>query len=147
MKKRILKLVMVAGICIIGIISCTNSAEQRANRDQAVSDSLARVKAYQDSVNDEIEFRKEAEDKLQANNQKIASLREGSKKEREDIRAKYDKEIDELDQENVKLSSQLHQYKEEGKDQWKKFKHDFNKEMDSLGKSISRLAERNMSKS
>ena len=147
MNTQIFKLTIVAGVLTLGIVRCTNSAEQKANREKAIRDSAMAAQAYQDSINDYILFRKESEERLQANNQRIADLKEDMKKEREDLRVQYDKEINKLDQDNEELSVKLHQYKRQSKNEWETFKHDCNRDMDSLGKSISRIAERNMNKS
>ena len=61
-----------------------------------------------------------------------------SKPEKKD-KAKYEKKLAELEQENSDMKKKLEDYKEEGKDNWRKFQTEFSHDMDKLGKEIKDL--------
>jgi septal ring factor EnvC (AmiA/AmiB activator) len=151
MKRYILKRALFGCLIVISAAGCTHSAKEEADKGEDANNiTIAKQdssQAKQDSINDEQKYKQETEVTINENKSKIAKLKEEIKEEREEIRDKYEKELDNLEQENEKLETRLNEYKEEGVNKWKKFKYDFNKDLDSLGKSISRIGERGMHKS
>jgi septal ring factor EnvC (AmiA/AmiB activator) len=139
MKTTILKMTFLGAITAAAMTSCNNSPDQKV-----VEAKQELNQARLDSSADYIKFKEEADMKLKENDRKIADLKEKLKKERKETREKYDKQIEELDQKNTTLKTRVKEYKkEEDKTRWESFKDSFNKDMDDLGKSISRTAEKN----
>jgi hypothetical protein len=97
----------------------------------------------QDSIEQE-KYREETEATLKNNREEIVELRKNMGKGKKHPGS--EKLMDSLEMKNERLEAQLKEFKEKGEKKWQAFKYDFNKELDSLGKSISRAAEKNMRK-
>jgi DNA anti-recombination protein RmuC len=98
------------------------------------------------SLNEYEKYKATLETKLSENKRKIADLKKKIKAEGPDTRTKYEKLLEELDQQNEKLKTRMQEYKEGAKEKWVLFKKSFNEAMDDLGKSISEMAEKNLEK-
>jgi len=66
--------------------------------------------------------------------------------ERKVSMANYEKQLDSLELQNSRLRNDMRMFNSESKAKWESFKKNFNKELDSLRKSISLLVERNVKK-
>ena len=150
MKTTLLTLTFIALLGTVGITSCNFTTEQKAetledakaNLDAASQDlELAR----QDSA-ETAEYKIESEIKLKSNDLLIADMKDKMNVQRQEIRAKYMKSLDSLDEQNSRLRNNMKLYSSKGKENWEKFKQGFNQELDALGKSISQLAEKNVKK-
>lgn len=102
--------------------------------------------ARQDSANNYAVFKTAADAQLAANGKTIADLKVKMINDRAEIREKYQKELDAMNDENQFLKDKMDNYKEISSVKWASFKLGFNQDMDALGKSISGLANRNMNK-
>ncbi len=107
-----------------------NVVDAQNNLDQAKKDSAEEYNKYKTVVL----FT------LSDNEKKIAELKEQRKSESAKSRAKYLKELDELEQKNDLLRSKMNLYNNGAQDKWEAFKKGFNQEVDDLGKAISSLA-------
>jgi hypothetical protein len=87
-----------------------------------------------------------SEIKLRENELLIADMKDKMKSGKRESVTKYEKQLDSLDWQNSRLRTNMRMYRAEGRAKWELFKRDFNMEMDALGKSISRMAEKNMKK-
>ena len=150
MKTTILTMIFLAFLATAGLSSCNFTTEQKAetleNAKQNLDEASADLdKARQDSA-ETANYKVETEIKLRSNDLLIADMKDKMRTERQEIRDRYTKSLDSLDQQNSRLRNNMKTYNSAGKENWEKFKQSFNKEVDALGKSISQLAEKNMKK-
>ena len=149
MKKNILKISLFAGVIALGIASCTSTPEQK---EAKAEDAKANVvvanqelkQARMDSVNEYQAFKTTSETKIADNDRAIIDLKDKMKTDNKVARDKYNKQLAELQDRNTKLKNGVESYNETGKDKWEAFKMGFNRDMDSLGMSISKMAKNNM---
>ncbi|MFA6400405.1 MAG: hypothetical protein WCX31_02100 [Salinivirgaceae bacterium] len=89
------------------------------------------------AINDSIQlFRKEAAEKIKANEQSIAEFRARIAVEKMENKAQYEKELAELEQKNRDMKRTLDEVKAEGKEKWLEFKADFSQKMNDLNTSF-----------
>jgi hypothetical protein len=140
-----MKIQWLSAIFLLAIACNNNSTPSNQNAVQN-PDSMRQDKTqvHIDTI-EEMTFRQHEEELIKENNKKIAELRAKIKNEKKAIGEKYNEQLDTLDQENVRMETRLNGFSEQTKADWKTFKYNFNRDMDSLGKSISRFAEKNMS--
>lgn len=81
-------------------------------------------------------FKKQEADKIAANEQSIADFKARIANEKKDAKAKYLKEIADLEQKNSDMKKQLDMYKAESKENWATFKTKFSNDMDELGQAL-----------
>ncbi len=137
---------ILAGGSILLALSCDNSNTER-EADKRYSDSVKQAeKQYSMDTAEQMAFRRNEEELIKENNEKIAELKAKVKDEKNAINEKYDEQLDTLYDQNSRMKQRLDGYKKQTKSDWATFKYDFNKDMDSIGKSISRFAEKNMHK-
>ncbi len=150
MKTNILKVALIAGITSFGIMACNESPADKEVKVEEAQENLDEaqqelVQATTDSINEYTQFRQESEMKLQSNDEKIARLREKNTSDKKDLKIKYDKRINELEEKNNKLKARIKDRKDdESQTSWASFKQSINEEMDEVGKSISDMAQKNM---
>lgn len=133
------------------LLSCSDTTQQKAEKVEDAKVQLQDAKqnlsqARQDSANNYAVFKTAADAQLAANGKTIADLKVKMINDRAEIREKYQKELDAMNDENQFLKDKMDNYKEISSVKWASFKLGFNQDMDALGKSISGLANRNMNK-
>ena len=84
-------------------------------------------------------YKKETAEKIAANEKSIDDFNARIANEKADARANYKKKIVALQQKNTDMKKKLDDYKAEGKDQWEKFKTEFNHDMDKLNDDFKSL--------
>lgn len=130
--------VFIAGEMFSG---CHSSAEKAGNAREKVQDAKDKVveanqelyQALKDSIQ---QFKNESEEKIIAYEKSIAEFKARIAEEKEENKAKYEKKLAELEQKNSDLKKKLEDFVEEGEDQWKSFKSEFNHDMEELGKAL-----------
>jgi len=145
MKKSILA--MAAFTCIAGAIltSCNTSAERVENAQENVIQANKDLdQANQEYLADIENYRLETASRIEANEQAIADFNAGLEHERKAVRAEHKKKIAELEQKNREMKMKMDNYKEEGKENWEKFKTEFSHDMDELGKAFKNLTVKNV---
>jgi F0F1-type ATP synthase membrane subunit b/b' len=102
---------------------CNNNRDKVENAEENVK------KANQELIDAKAQYEKEwqqfntdAELKISANEKKISDFKALIKTASGKSKAKYEKEVLELEQKNVELRKNLSEYKYEGKDSWETFK-------------------------
>jgi hypothetical protein len=146
MKTTRFNVVIVIGIAIMGMISCTNSPTKKA---EVLEDAKENVlvaeqdlnQAVSDSINEYARYKMEAETKLIENDLKIAALKTNMKAERIEVRTKYEKELNELEKKNANLKVSISEYKEDDVNKWEKFKELVNQDIEEIKLAISRMSE------
>jgi hypothetical protein len=145
MKKSTLAMALgtlLAGTFFTGCTSSSGKVEDaqknviQANKDldQANKEYLADMENY----------RQETATRIAANEQAIAEYNAGLAHEKKAVRAEHKKRIAELEQRNHNLKMRLEDYKEDGKENWEKFKAEFSHDMDELGKAFKDLTVKNV---
>ncbi len=124
---------------------CSNSPEKETEalkdaKENVVDAKADLVEAKKDSADEYNKYKTVVLYTLTDNENKIKALKEERKSESAKARAKYLKELDELEKKNAELKSKMNLYQDGPKDKWEAFKKGFNHEVDELGKSISALA-------
>ncbi len=115
------------------------------NREKKVEDAKENVEQANQELKDaRAEYEKEwqqfntdAELKINANEKKIADFKALIKTASGRSKAKYEKEVIELEQKNIELRKRIREYKYEGKDSWETFKKDFNDGLDYIGNTLN----------
>lgn len=123
----------------ISLLSCNNSTDTTdsddkrdttiiEDRDNTANDRVATAEEW-------AEFKREAEQKIDANEKRIAELREKRKKAGKVMDKVYEERIEALQERNRNLRLKITNY-ETNKTDWDKFKEEFNHDMEELGKAI-----------
>jgi hypothetical protein len=119
-----------------------------SNREKINEDTKESVKqANQDVKETQVEidkdwqqFKSDAQVKINDNEKKIDEFRVDIKAEAQKdghkIKAKYEKEVNALEEQNTELKKKLSEYKYEGKDKWAEFKTGFNHDMNIVGNKL-----------
>jgi len=150
MRKALLTFAMSAVIGAFMLPGCKSPEKKvedaRENLNEAKHDLRKAqedsIRARQDSLADVERFRREEIVRVNSNDSAIAAIRAHTRAESKAIRDKNQKKIDELEARNNELKKQLNTYSyddDRGKSNWRKFKHDFSRDMDSLGHDIKNL--------
>ncbi len=95
--------------------------------------------AQKEDAEDYRKFKKEAEEKIADNKERIAELKTKKANESNEVKAKYDKKVVALEQKNNDLKKKIDSCNDSKDSKWTSFKREFNHDMDELGKSIKDL--------
>ena len=124
----------------VSLLSCNNSTDSTTDNDDK-KDTVV-IEDKDNTVNERVataeewaEFKREAEQKIDANEKRIAELREKRKKAGKVMDKVYEERIEALQERNRNLRLKITNY-ETNKTDWDKFKEEFNRDMDELGKAI-----------
>ena len=134
----------MACIIVLGMTNCNNSpkknAEKLENAQENLDDATQNLQqAVLDSTNEYTRYKSEAQAKLTANELKIAELKATLKTDKAEMRLKYEKQLLAIEKKNQDLKTSITNYQENDKNKWEKFKEAFNRDLDSLGTSITRI--------
>ncbi|MHB1688697.1 MAG: sll1863 family stress response protein [Ignavibacteriaceae bacterium] len=145
MKNKILTFAAIGFMAGVVLMGCQNTGEKNS---QEAKENIGKTKpdsqAVQSSYSDEWQsFKSTSEQKIKDNENSIAAFKEKMKKSGAKIKAKYNKEIANLEETNRGLKKKLEDYKNDGKSAWEDFKTGFNNEMDKLGKAVKDLTSDN----
>lgn len=146
MKKSILVLA-VSSLLIsgAGLSSCSSPAEKVENAEGEVTEAKEDLKEAKEDYLLEVEtFRKETAEKVALNNQSIAEFKARKALDKKEAKAEYDKKVKALEQKNTDMQKRLDDYQIDGKDNWEKFKIEYNHDMDELGKAFKDLTVKNV---
>lgn len=140
MKKIILVFVTVF-IAGTMFVSCQSSAEKVDQAKENVVDAKQELnQAIKDSI---VQFRKESAQQITAYEQSIADLKAKIATEKKDVKATYEKSLEELEQKNELLKTKLNDFKDEETDKWESFRDEFRKDMQDLGSAIKNFTVNN----
>jgi hypothetical protein len=111
-----------------------------AQENQKVAQARTNLEvAKKDSAADFQKFKKESELKISNNQKQITALKTKKSTESKEVKDKYDKKVLALEQKNNELKKRIETCNGQDKTAWEKFKIQFNKDMDELGKSIKSI--------
>jgi hypothetical protein len=141
---------IVSAFILIGaniLMSCedptdTNTEEIIKAENKLAEAEDALVAARIDSVTDFSNFKIEMERVLAANEATIEILKTNITHQKNELKAKYNQQIESLEAENIKLKAKLRAFALGTNEPWDFFKASFIRETDSLGISILTIAEK-----
>jgi len=140
MKKTGLIIMISFFILAIMIIGCQSSAEKVQKAKDKVQEAKSDLeKARFDSITEYQQFRKEAEEKIAAQEKIISDFRIRIANEKLENKAIYEKKLAELEQKNTDMKKTLENYIEQGQNNWQLFKTEFNRDMNKLGEAFNDL--------
>ncbi|HEY1047027.1 MAG TPA: peptidase M23 [Bacteroidia bacterium] len=139
---------------VVSIASCTSShdkTEKAANDVIQADNNLKTAQEELDRSNavykQELEaYMAEKKTAIEDNNRTIAELKATIATQKKEAKAEYAEQIAELDRKNNELMLKLEAHKDDSKDNWDKFKTEFNHDMDELGQAFKDLTVRNTNK-
>ncbi len=137
------KYFILAGILLIAgslLIGCDNNRENAKEKVQQANQEMVDAQAQYDK--EWQQFKNDAEIKINANQKNIDDFKTAMKTTNKKFRAKYENQVLTLEQKNIELKKNLNEYQYVGKDNWEKFKQDFNNNMDSVGNALKGLFEK-----
>jgi len=145
MKKLILTVVAPAFVASAILTGCNTSAQKVENAEENVVAANEDLNDANEAYKQEIDnYRKEADEKIAANNKSIAEFNARIALEKKDAQDDYRRQIATLEQKNTDMKKKMDDYKADGKDKWEKFKTEFNRDMDELGKAFKDLTVNNV---
>jgi F0F1-type ATP synthase membrane subunit b/b' len=137
MKKSIFIVAISAFMMCLFSTSCNSPGEKIEKAIDKVNNANKELaKANEDYNNDVDNYKKEEAAKIAANDQSIADFKARIANEKKDAKAKYLKDIADLEQKNSDMKKELDIYKAESKENWAVFKVKFSHDMDELGKAF-----------
>lgn len=137
MKNSILTLTFIG----LMSVSTTTVIAQASNKVTEARKELKEAKL--DSIADMEKFKKESNEKIATNKEKIAKLKTKSRKETAEEKEKYNKKINDLEDKNFALKSKIDNYNEPDKSKWASFKAEFGHDLDGLGQAIKNIGVNN----
>lgn len=155
MKKTIFTLAMIPMIVLSLMSSCNTPAEKEEAAQEKVVDAredvleakddlkeaqIDAVQAEQKNATAEEwkEFKRETDEMIQANRDRISELKANMKKSGQKMDAVYQANIDTLQARNNRLKDRINNY-EKNQSDWASFKREFNRDMEEIGNSLKNL--------
>jgi hypothetical protein len=124
----------------ITMLSCNNSTDNTTDNDDkkdtvVIEDKDKTVNERVATAEEWAAFKTETEQKIDANEKRIAELRDKRKKSGKVMDKVYEERIEALQERNRNLRLKITNY-ETNKTDWDKFKEEVNHDLDELGKAI-----------
>lgn len=142
MKKSIIVLIAIPCIAL-GI----GKSYQLANNELVSADARPVISDIsQDNYSSDVKkYKEETAAKIAANNKSLADFKKKRINEKKKAARKdYEAKISKLETKNADLKLKMENYKEDGKEGWEKFKIEFSRDMEELGKAFSDLTKKNV---
>ena len=141
MKKQGTVLITLILAVIFGAISCQSNSTERLEdaQEEAAEADQNLTNAKEEYITDMDNFKKETSMKISANEQSIKEFKASVASSKKDIKAEYDKKINDLEVKNTDLKRKLSEYKTDGEDQWNTFKKEFSQDLEELGVALQEL--------
>lgn len=152
MKKVIYSIAIAAFIASTTLVSCKPSSEEEVVLDENVQQAKENVQDAKDTLSEARKasrqaeweaFKNDADSIVNVNDAKIAQLKLDMKKSGKTIDAKYQENIDALEEKNKNLKVKVKTFKTEANADWQSFKKEFNHDMTELGQAFKNLTVKN----
>lgn len=143
MKKSIIVSVLFMLAVIVGACSSPTEKVEDAKTD-VVEANKELDEANAEYVADMEKYRTETAEKITANEVIIQDLNTRIVSQKKDTQVEYKQKVAELEQKNMEMKKKMDDYKQDGKENWEKFKTEFNRDMDELGKAFKDLTVKNV---
>jgi hypothetical protein len=115
-----------------------NMAEAKTILVQAQEDS---TNAYNDSVADYQASEKQWQAEIDSNEKDLVAYRAEVASENNEDRINHEKRVNDLEKTNNGLKASIRDFKEDGKESWRKFKTGVNKDVKDFGKDMAAFGE------
>ena len=132
--------VIVSGAVITGCATPAEKVQDAQTDVQVANENLD--KANEEYLTDIDAYRKEANEKIAANEKSLIEFKARVATQKKEARAEYEAKINELEHRNSDMKKQIDEYKADGKDKWAAFKQDFGKSMEDMGESFKNLGDK-----
>jgi Na+-transporting methylmalonyl-CoA/oxaloacetate decarboxylase gamma subunit len=148
MKKILYTLAFATFMIGILLMSCKPSTKEEKESQEKVQDARENVQVAKDSLAEAKKaatteewkaFKQQADSTINDNEAKIAVLKLKIKKTGKSIDAKYQENIDALEQKNKDLKVKVDSYKNQANSDWESFKREFNHDMNEIGQAFKDL--------
>lgn len=145
MKNKILIVAVLAFLAGAVLTGCNSSSDKlekakvdskEANKNLAVANA-----AYLADVEN---YKTETQKRIERDNQSIVEFNSKIKDDQKEIKESYQKELGELEQKYANMQKRMDEYQAAGKEDWEKFKAEFDHDMDQLGQSLKDLTTNNI---
>jgi predicted nucleic acid-binding Zn-ribbon protein len=145
---KMLKITGFKFVCCMALVSAMqacNSADQKVeNSKEDLSEAKQEAREERrESIADYDVYKAEVEQKIAANEVKIAELRKDMLKRKANERGAYKEKIDALEQKNNDLRKKIGDYDKTNTEKWEEFKSELNHDLDGIGESLRDLGRDN----
>jgi DNA anti-recombination protein RmuC len=138
--KSVVKAIAISFTSIVILGACNSPSKKVENAQTNVENANKELDEANVAYLVEVDtYRKEAAEKINANNKSISEFNQRIAKEKNAAKMEYQKKIADLETKNTDLEKKLTDYKDDGKENWEKFKTEFNQQMNDLGEAIKGL--------
>jgi exonuclease VII large subunit len=142
MKKSILSMAVIVTMVFTMFIGCQTPSKKIDNAQENV---LKANEELNQALKDSIQiYRSMTQQKLIANEKRIADYKAKIAIEKKESKDKHEMELAKLVQKNNDLKTKLENYTEEDNVKWEAFKIEFNRDMDELGQALKDLSVKNV---
>ena len=139
------KLIVTISMSLLLGFSCKSPADKVDDKEKKVEDAKQELNEAKEDYQKEIEeYRKDINDRIAANDATITDFNSRIENEKKEAKADYKRQVNDLEMKNRDLKRRMDEYKADGKDNWQKFKAEFNHDMDELGNSLRDLTKDNV---
>ncbi len=143
MRIFILSLAAIALLCTVSLTGCTSPAEKVSNAQEKVKDANADLsKANQEYLADIENYRKQTNEHIRANAKNLAEFKARTAADKKEAKEDYQAKIEALEKRNSDLQKSIEDYKADGKENWERFKFEFNSDLDELRKAYEEMVEK-----
>lgn len=144
MKKTIL--VFAASTIMSALIfSSCNDSQRVENSQEKVTEAQQDLARAENEYRDDMDaYRRDINARIDANERTIDELKEQKRYKEGSDKDAYRMRIEELKQKNRDLRRRMNDYQASGKDDWERFKAEFNRDMDELGQAFKNLGTDNV---
>lgn len=139
MKSRIIHLAVMA--LTLGLICTACDRQPRKTAElQRINDSMEHPHNYADTFNADRqkweEYKIEARARLKNNEDSLKALNQRIATASEKMKITYNQKMTALQARNAELRDRLEGYKEEGRENWERFKVGFNNDLDTVSQNM-----------
>ena len=148
MKKIIFILAVTTFIAGTVLVGCKSTTKEEIASQEKVDDAEQNLEDAKDSLvvakkaataEEWQTFKNQTDSVISYNEAQIADLKLKMQKTGKTVDAKYQKNIDILEQKNKNLKVKIDTYKNDANTDWQSFKREFNHDMDEIGKAFKDL--------
>jgi len=148
MKKIIFLLTITTFILATTLVSCKSTTKEEIESQEKVDVAEQNLKDAKDSLvmakkaataEEWQSFKDQKDSVISYNEARIAELKLKMQKTGKSVDAKYQKNIDILEQKNKDLKIKADTYKNDANSDWQSFKREFNHDMDEIGQAFKNV--------
>lgn len=143
MKKSILVTTLFVYALIVGACSSPTKNVEDAKTD-VVEANKELDDAQAEYMADMAKYKTETAEKIAANELIIKDFNARIASQKKDAQVEYKQKVASLEQKNTDMKKKMDDYKLDGKENWEKFKTEFNHDMDELGEAFKDFTVKNV---